>query len=112
MSSQSAIWSLLTIWLTCQVRHDPRSLQRTVESRKSSPDKAEDDVLVVNAMTCMSSVPKHLPNCLGSDGRGHRDRINGLFTEAEKAKAHHCRAKKVIISAPAKNEDITVVNGR
>ena len=36
----------------------------------------------------------------------------GLFTEAEKAKGHLAAgAKKVIISAPAKNEDITVVMG-
>src|SRR5437868_7739981 len=37
----------------------------------------------------------------------------GLFTDAVKAKAHIDRggAKKVIISAPAKNEDITVVLG-
>ena len=36
----------------------------------------------------------------------------GFFTNAEKAKAHVAGgAKKVIISAPAKNEDITVVMG-
>ena len=36
----------------------------------------------------------------------------GIFTDAEKAKAHmHDTVKKVIISAPAKNEDITIVMG-
>jgi glyceraldehyde 3-phosphate dehydrogenase len=36
----------------------------------------------------------------------------GLFTEAEKAKGHlTAGAKRVIISAPAKNEDITIVMG-
>ncbi len=36
----------------------------------------------------------------------------GLFTDKEKAKAHiQAGAKKVIISAPAKNEDITIVMG-
>ena len=37
---------------------------------------------------------------------------SGKFTEADKAKAHlRAGAKKVIISAPAKNEDITIVMG-
>lgn len=36
----------------------------------------------------------------------------GIFTDAQKAKAHiDAGAKKVIISAPAKNEDITIVMG-
>jgi glyceraldehyde 3-phosphate dehydrogenase len=36
----------------------------------------------------------------------------GLFTDADKAKAHlQAGAKKVIISAPAKGEDITIVMG-
>jgi glyceraldehyde 3-phosphate dehydrogenase len=36
----------------------------------------------------------------------------GLFTDGEKAKGHIAAgAKKVIISAPAKNEDITIVMG-
>ncbi|HET8645961.1 MAG TPA: type I glyceraldehyde-3-phosphate dehydrogenase, partial [Vicinamibacteria bacterium] len=36
----------------------------------------------------------------------------GLFTEAEKAKAHIAAgARKVIISAPAKGEDLTIVMG-
>ena len=36
----------------------------------------------------------------------------GLFTEAEKARAHiTAGARKVIISAPAKNEDLTIVMG-
>ncbi len=36
----------------------------------------------------------------------------GFFTDADKAKAHiDAGAKKVIISAPAKNEDITIVMG-
>jgi len=37
---------------------------------------------------------------------------SGVFTEADKAKGHiNAGAKKVLISAPAKNEDITIVIG-
>jgi glyceraldehyde 3-phosphate dehydrogenase len=36
----------------------------------------------------------------------------GLFTDKEKAEAHrHAGAKKVVISAPAKNHDVTIVLG-
>src|SRR6202142_4344504 len=36
----------------------------------------------------------------------------GIFTDAEKAKAHIAAgARKILISAPAKNEDITIVLG-
>ncbi|MFX5656702.1 type I glyceraldehyde-3-phosphate dehydrogenase, partial [Acinetobacter baumannii] len=37
---------------------------------------------------------------------------SGVFTDAEKAKGHiNAGAKKVLISAPAKGEDITIVIG-
>ena len=54
--------------------------------------------------------PAELPwKSLGAD---YVVESTGLFTEAEKAKAHlQAGAKKVIISAPAKNEDITIVMG-
>ncbi|MEI6341550.1 MAG: type I glyceraldehyde-3-phosphate dehydrogenase [Verrucomicrobiota bacterium] len=85
----------------------------TVSSRKSSPDKAEDDVLVVNGKdihVVSAKTPDQLP------WKAHNVDIviesTGLFTEAEKAKGHLVAgAKKVIISAPAKGEDITVVMG-
>src|SRR5206468_2218187 len=85
----------------------------TLASKKSSPDKAEDDVLVVNGheMRVVSArEPAGLPwKELGVD---LVIESTGLFTDAEKSKGHIAAgAKKVIISAPAKNEDITVVIG-
>jgi glyceraldehyde 3-phosphate dehydrogenase len=86
----------------------------TVKSEKSAPDVAEDDVLVVNGhkIKCLAvkEGPAALPwKALGVD---YVIESTGLFTEAEKAKGHiTAGAKKVIISAPAKGEDITVVMG-
>ena len=85
----------------------------TVTSKKSSPDKAEDDVLVVNGkeiLVVSAKTPAELP--WGKLGVDIVIESTGLFTEAEKAKGHlTAGAKKVIISAPAKGEDITVVMG-
>ena len=85
----------------------------TLGSKKSSPDKAEDDILVVNGVDLQvvsARTPAELPwKQLGVD---LVIESTGLFTEAEKARGHIAAgAKKVIISAPAKNEDITVVMG-
>src|SRR6187401_1618613 len=85
----------------------------TVSSKKSGADKAEDDVLVVNGAeikVVSAKTPAELPwKALGVD---IVIESTGLFTEAEKAKGHIAAgARKVIISAPAKGEDITVVMG-
>jgi glyceraldehyde 3-phosphate dehydrogenase (phosphorylating) len=85
----------------------------TVGSKKSAADKAEDDVLIVNGAeikVVSAKTPAELPwKQLGVDVVIES---TGLFTEAEKAKGHLVAgAKKVIISAPGKNEDITVVMG-
>ena len=54
--------------------------------------------------------PNHLP--WGDVGADVVLESTGIFTDAEKARVHVERgAKKVIISAPAKNEDVTVVMG-
>ncbi|MBL8993491.1 MAG: type I glyceraldehyde-3-phosphate dehydrogenase [Spirochaetia bacterium] len=86
----------------------------TVTSEKSSPSVAEDDVLVVNGHKIKCLAVKEGPAALPWKDLGVEYVIEstGLFTEAEKAKGHIAAgAKKVIISAPAKGEDITVVMG-
>ena len=90
----------------------------TVSSKKSTPDKLEDDVLVVNGaeiQVVSARTPAELPwKALGVDVVIES---TGLFTDADKnnpkgAYGHILAgAKKVIISAPAKNEDITIVMG-
>ena len=86
----------------------------TATSEKSAPSVAEDDTLVVNGhkIKCLAvkEGPAALPwKALGVD---YVIESTGLFTEAEKAKGHiTAGAKKVLISAPAKGEDITIVMG-
>ena len=85
----------------------------TVASKKSSPDKTEDDVLVVNGRdikVVSAKTPAELP--WAALGVQVVIEFTGLFTDAEKARGHlTAGAKKVIISAPAKGEDITLVLG-
>src|SRR5687768_4368855 len=84
-----------------------------VSSKKSSADKAEDDILVVDGKE-IHVVSAKSPAELSWKQFGVDLVIEstGLFTEAEKAKGHlTAGAKKVIISAPGKGEDITVVMG-
>jgi glyceraldehyde 3-phosphate dehydrogenase len=84
-----------------------------VSSRKSAPDKAEDDILVVNGRD-MHVVSAKDPSGLPWKQLGAQLVIEstGLFTDGEKAKGHLAAgAKKIIISAPAKNEDVTLVMG-
>jgi len=87
--------------------------QGEVSSRKSAADKPDDDVLVVNGRdihVVSAKDPSGLPwKSLGVD---LVIESTGLFTDGEKAKGHLAAgAKKVIISAPAKNEHVTVVMG-
>src|SRR5205823_12947918 len=84
-----------------------------VRSEKSA-GAAEDDVLVVNGHKIQCLAVKEGPAALpwGKLGVEYVIESTGLFTEAEKANGHiTAGAKKVIISAPAKGEDITVVMG-
>ena len=85
----------------------------TVGSKKSAPDKAEDDVLVVNGkdiLVVSARTPADLPwSKLGVE---LVIESTGLFTQDEKAQGHiTAGARKVIISAPAKGNVKTVVIG-
>ncbi len=72
-----------------------------------------DDELAVNGKAFKAFAERD-PSALkwGDIGADIVIESTGIFTDAEKAKAHIAGgAKKVIISAPAKNEDVTIVMG-
>ncbi len=84
-----------------------------VGSKKSAPDKPDDDVLIVNGKeikVVSAKTPAELPwKALGVQVVIES---TGLFTDVEKAKGHIAAgAKKVIISAPAKGDCPTIVMG-
>ncbi len=84
-----------------------------VGSKKSAADKADDDILVVNGKdikVVSAKSPAELPwKALGVE---LVIESTGLFTEVEKAQGHiTAGAKKVIITAPAKGDCLTVVMG-
>src|SRR5438094_1557135 len=85
-----------------------------VSSEKSGASVQEDDVLNVNGQKIKCLAVKEGPAALPWRDLGVEIVVEstGLFTDAEKAKGHiKAGAKKVIISAPAKGEDITIVMG-
>ncbi len=87
--------------------------QGEVGSKKSAADRTEDDILVVNGRDVRVVSAKD-PSGLPWKQLGVELVIEstGLFVEAEKARGHIAAgAKKVLITAPGKNEDITVVMG-
>jgi glyceraldehyde 3-phosphate dehydrogenase len=85
-----------------------------VRSAKSSDSVAEDDLLIVDGHTIKCLAVKEGPTALPWKELGVDIVIEstGLFVDREKANGHiTAGAKKVIISAPGKNEDITIVMG-
>src|ERR1700730_18089141 len=88
--------------------------QGEVTSEKSRPDLPDDDTLVVNGHRIKCLAVREGPAALpwGELGCEIVVESTGLFTDGKMAKGHLVAgAKKVIISAPAKNEDITIVMG-
>ncbi|MEZ0347547.1 MAG: type I glyceraldehyde-3-phosphate dehydrogenase [Thermus sp.] len=73
----------------------------------------DEENLYVNGKAIRATAikdPKEIPGRGG--GGGVVVESTGVFTDADKAKAHlEAGAKKVIITAPAKGEDITIVMG-
>jgi glyceraldehyde 3-phosphate dehydrogenase len=85
-----------------------------VSSEKSSPELESDDLLVVNGHKIRCLAVKEGPSELPWAKLGCEIVIEstGLFTSADKAKGHlEAGAKRVLITAPAKDEDITVCIG-
>src|ERR1700752_5063509 len=84
-----------------------------VASQKSA-GAAEDDTLVVNGHKIKCLAVKEGPAAMPWKLLGVEYVIEstGLFTETEKAKGHlTAGAKKLIISAPGKGEDVTLLMG-
>jgi glyceraldehyde 3-phosphate dehydrogenase len=97
------------------LRHDSTQgrYNGEVTSAKSSAGVTSDDILIVNGKeipVVSANTPVELP--WSKLGVQIVIESTGLFTNAEKARGHLAAgAKKVIISAPAKGEDITLVLG-
>jgi len=88
--------------------------QGEVSSEKSNPEIESDDLLVVNGHKIRCLAVKEGPSELPWAKLGCEIVIEstGLFTSADKAKGHlEAGAKRVLITAPAKDEDITVCIG-
>lgn len=85
----------------------------SIHRRLDADVQVEENAIVVNGKRTIITAerdPANLP--WGDMGVDYVIESTGFFTEGSKAAAHiKAGAKKVIISAPAKNEDITIVMG-
>lgn len=97
---------------------DPKTLAHllkydTLYGKFNGTVEATENSIIVNGKEIRIFAerdPKNIP--WGLQGADVVIESTGLFTDATKAKAHiEAGAKKVLISAPAKNEDITIVLG-
>lgn len=83
-------------------------------TKKSSPDKAENDILVVNGqeIRCIMA-ERNLADLPWKDmDIDYVIECTGLYTDSEKAKGHlEAGAKRVVISAPAKGDMKMMVYG-
>ena len=99
-----------------QIKYDSiqGKFKHEVATEKSSPDVAENDVLVINGNKVRCIMAQRNPADLpwGKLGVEYVIESTGLFTDSEAAKGHIAAgAKKVIISAPAKGDVKTIVMG-
>ncbi len=85
-----------------------------IKTRKSSPELAEEDILIVNGFeTKCIQATKNLADLPWAEmGVEYVIECTGLFNDSEAAKGHLAAgAKKVILSAPGKGDVKTIVMG-
>ena len=85
-----------------------------ITTRKSSPELAEEDIIIVNGFEtkCVQATKNLADLPWAAMGVEYVIECTGLFTDSEAAKGHlDAGAKKVIISAPGKGDVKTIVMG-
>lgn len=99
-----------------QIKYDSvhGKFKHQVETTKSDPSLAEDDILIVNGhkIKCVGAQKNLSDLPWGELGVDYVIESTGIFTSSDQAKGHlEAGAKKVIISAPGKGEVKTIVMG-
>lgn len=99
-----------------QIKYDSvhGKFKHQVETAKSDPSLAEDDILIVNRhkIKCVGAQKNLSDLPWGELGVDYVIESTGIFTSSDQAKGHlDAGAKKVIISAPGKGEVKTIVMG-